>query len=128
MACFWSFPEAVRAQGGGERDAGRALEVGQPVPGPGQQLRLGHARAALAGRAVLERVRVDDAHQAAGHRASGRTQAVLELGRGHVVGRAEEGEAAGRLGQAVGLQELAADRLGGRLEHGQRDRRGAVTT
>ena len=73
-----------------------------------------------------QRDRVDDADRGAGHRAAGRAQAVLELGRGHVVGRAEQGEAAGRLGQAVGLQELAADDLGGRLEHGQRDRRGAV--
>ena len=43
-----------------------------------------------------------------------------------MVGRAEQGEAAGGLGQAVGLQERAADDLGGVAEHGQRDRRGPV--
>ena len=42
MACFCSLPGAVRAKGRGERDAGRALEVGQAVAGPGDEFGLGH--------------------------------------------------------------------------------------
>jgi hypothetical protein len=78
--------------------------------------------AALADRAVGQRDRGDDADLGTAHRAARRTQAVFEGLRRDMVGRAEQGEPAGGLGQAVGLQEGTADDLGGVAEHGQRDR------
>ena len=55
-----------------------------------------------------------------------RAQAAGELPVRDVIGGAEQGEAAGGFGQAVGLQKRAADDLGGLAQDRERDRGGAV--